>query len=222
MGIPFLVHAEESSGYTSHAPTRQEVTFALNQVPARMAARGMAGAWAGPSPRLTRWETLAGAWTNVAWVFVLTGSALPEGFAQALTDVTRELLVANASHETILPSTWAVRTMPYNPVENGEEAWWTSGRAATEASWVDHWPPVSDQVIPGAEAPVRDNPTGPNSLHRPPPASNPLGALTWLVGIGVVGLALVEFGPAITAWSRRSAESHAAKKTAPQSNPRRR
>jgi len=218
MSIPFLVHARESSGYTSLAPTRQEVTFALQQVPARMAQRGMAGAWAGPSPRFTRWETVAGAWTNVAWVYVLTGSAIPEGFAQALTDVTRGLLVANAAHDPPgVPSTWAVTVAPYNAVENGDEAWWTSGRAASEASWVDHWPPVSDQIIPGAESPVQDNPTGPNSLHRPPPAPNPLGALTWLVGLGVAGLALVEFGPAISAWAR--SKSYAAPK---QLNPRRR
>jgi hypothetical protein len=48
--------------------------------------------------------------------------------------------------------------------------------------------------------------------------------ITILTGVVVAGVALVEFGPAITAWSRRSAESHAAKKAAPQpkSNPSRR
>lgn len=217
MGRPFLVYARESSGYTSLAPSRQEVTFALGQVPSRMAARGMAGAWSGPSPRFTRWETPAGAWTHVAWPFVLTGSVIPEGFAQALSDVTRELLVANASHDPpLVPSTWAVTVSPLNEIEHGEEAWWTSGRAASEASWVDHWPPLANQVIPGAEAPIEDNHTGPNSLHRPPPVSNPLSWVLALAGVTVAGIALVQFGPALASWAPTKS------KPAKTENPRRR
>lgn len=220
MAIPFLVYARETSDIPTQAPTRQEITHALQQVPTRMAALGMAGQWAGPSPRVTKWQTILTTTTHVAWVYLLTGVARPEGFAQTLSDEVGAALVRDASHTLpLVAPTWNIQVQPYNETENGAQEWWESGAAATEALWVDHAPPLSGQVIPGAVSPVEDNHTGPNGLHRPPAEPNPLSALTWLVGLTVVGIGLIEFGPEIVAAlrSRRAQPAHV-----PVQNPRRR
>lgn len=230
MTVALVVRAVETSGYQTDAPTRAEITDALRRV-VGMSYTNAAGAqshrlgnWVGPAPRVTRWANTINNKTYATWVFLVSGDALAEGFAQRLSDDVAASLGQHASHHAILGPSWTVSVAPYNEAVNGPPAWWEDSgpdSASRAARYVDTWPPVDAQVIPGATMPVEDNHDGPNDRHPVPVESNPLTALTWLVGIGVVGLALVEFGPAITAWSRGCAEKSAPKAT-PTLNPRRR
>lgn len=226
MTVALVVRAVETSGYQTDAPTRSEITDAMRRVVGQSYTNAAGaqsvrlGNWAGPAPRVTRWANAVNNKTHATWVFVVPGDVLADGFAQRLTDDVLASLGTNASHHNLLGPAWEVQVGPYNEAVNGPPAWWEDAGpngAARAASWVDHWPPVDAQVIPGATMPVEDNHVGPNANHRPPAQDNPLTAVTWLVGLGVVGLALVELGPAISAWARGRAP-----KAAPTPNPRRR
>jgi hypothetical protein len=233
MSVALVVRAMETSGYQTDAPTRAEITDALRRVVGQSYTNAQGaqsirlGNWAGPAPRVTRWANPINNKTYATWVFLVPGDTLADGFVQRLSDDVAASLGQHASHHMLLGSAWEVQVAPYNEAINGPPAWWESSgpdSASRAARYVDTWPPVDAQVIPGATMPIEDNHDGPNDLHPVPTESNPLLWITILTGVVVAGVALVEFGPAITAWSRRSAESHAAKKAAPQpkSNPRRR
>lgn len=221
MPTAITVTAVEHSGFSSDAPTRSEITNAMRNVVGRTyGSLTRTGNWVGPAPRITRWETLAGAKTYATWVFLVPSDSVSADFQQRLRDDVQAELDAHASHHGILGPDWIVTAAPYNEAVNGAPWWWEATgpiSASREARWVDAWPPLDAQIIPGSTRPVEDNHVGPNSLHSAPEESNPLLWVTILAGIGVAGLALVEFGPAISAWAR--SKSYAAPK---QLNPRRR
>lgn len=211
MTSALVVRAVETSGYQSDAPTRAEITDAMQRVVGQThtGANGQpvvrAGHWAGPAPRVTRWADLTGNKTFATWVFVIPSDVIAPDFAQRLADDVAASLAAHASHHAILGSAWEVRTAPYNAAINGPQSWWESDgpdSASRQARFVDTFPPVGAQVIPGAVAPVPDNHDGPNDLHPVPDEGNPLLWVGILGGVAVVGLALVELGPAISAWAR--------------------
>lgn len=228
MSTALVVRALESSGFQNDAPTRAEITDAMRRVVGQSytAADGTQstrlGNWAGPAPRVTRWADGITNKTYATWVFVVPTDVLAAGFAQRLSDDVRASLGAHASHHQLLGPAWEVQVAPYSEAVNGSPAWWeaTGPESASRAArYVDTWPPVDAQVIPGASMPVEDNHDGPNEIHPVPTESNPIVWITVLGAVAVAGLALVEFGPEITAWSRGRAAKRAAPKTP---NPRRR
>lgn len=186
------------------------------------------GGWVGPSPRITRAMPTGVNVTHAAWVWYLDdaqqaasglqGDTAQREFMARLQADVHTSLATGATHNT-LGDHWRVTAQPYAPAVNGSLEWWSSGKAAGEANYVNTWPnPVvqaATGVVPG---PAVDNPVGPN-----PDAPWSLFTMA-MVGLSVVvgGYVVVQVTPAIVdAFKQRQAEPALPHHT-PVQNPRKR
>lgn len=211
MGAAWIIYAEERSLTYLTAPSVEDITLAF-----RYAARGtyddpetgmthsrVVGHWVGPAPRVTLHNQLGGRYvTRAAWLYELTDAEVQSlGSAQALAGFpvrlvrdVEESLAARASHGI---NTWEVRAIPYSSA-HGTRDWWASGRASTEAVFINNWQDLLSRLTP------EDNPTGPNNPLAQgaggDPTKNWSRDLAWIVGGTAAIILAVQFGPALASW----------------------
>lgn len=228
MGAAWIIYAEERSVTYLTSPTVEEITQAF-----QYAARGtytdsetgmtrsrVVGRWVGPAPRVTLQNQLGGRYvTRAAWLYELTDAEVQSlGSAQALADFparlvrdVKESLGQRASHGV---DTWDVSALPYSAV-HGTRDWWASGKASTEAVFINNWQALLSRLTP------EDNPTGPNNPLAQgaggDPRKNWSRDLAWIVGGTAAIILAVQFGPAIASWVPTKSKPKAAL-----ANPRRR
>ena len=137
----------------------------------------------------------------------------PDAQAQFSRRVAEYLLLALEDRASSPTATWDVRVHPYRAQSNGDISWWESGAAAQEPAWKLTFPSAWDLTVGQEIRP--DNPDGPNALVSNTPVQRPdaINHLPLIIGVVVLGIALVELGPIISAAASRPSK--------PKSNPRR-
>jgi len=211
-----MVYAEQHAGSPigGEPATVEAIYRAFTHIQLRSTAdAGVArvlglGDFVGPRPRITRdlsilgGDPLHGAGvTRASWLLDLPDSASASAadratFRGVQLARTRDQLLDNLRRYAG-GDTWTVEIRGYDPASNGDVAWWQSGRAAADATYVNTWP-----AFRASDNPVGPNDTPPNmgiDLTPPLPGLPSVRGAGWWLGAAGAGLALWYLGPALLA-----------------------
>ena len=202
-----LIHVEGLSA-NPNDPTYVQLRAAFTNARLSGADDRQRGNWIGPGPRVTRADDSAPVSYKVsaAWVyqFPTTGASTNALIADLAANVLREM----GSLATLSSAGWHVHVSPYNAGVNGPLSWWACTAGGDDCAQVTRT--RDTQTIPGVLTDADENPIGPTTARTHPSTAPDTmkTAVTWAIGLGVVG---VGGWLAIQAYSA----SKAAKRAAP-------